>query len=144
MYGRLRAALEVLFTGEPINLGMRTDLQKGYLLIQEFLPDNSFDTCITVIGNRAFSSRRFNRPNDFRASGNGKIDWDRAQINLEIETIRLAFYVAQHLQTQSIAIDCLRRGDKYVITEISIIMRDGRYMPALVTGGLTVMLRRGN
>ena len=38
----------------------------GYVLFQEFLPNNSFDTRLIVIGNRCFGLRRFNRKNDFR------------------------------------------------------------------------------
>jgi hypothetical protein len=92
-------------------------LQQGYFCVQEFLPGNEFDTRVTIIGNRAFAFRRFNRANDFRASGSGKINWDPAHIDLE--TVRLAFHVAQKLGTQSLAVDALRGAEKRLIVEIS-------------------------
>src|SRR5262249_26757951 len=45
--------------------------QRGYVLFQEFMPGNDYDTRVTIIGNRAFGAVRHNRPNDFRASGSG-------------------------------------------------------------------------
>ncbi len=114
---RLREALRLVLTGQPPKLGLRTDLQKGYLLVQEFLPNNDWDVRVTVIGNRAFAFRRFNRPDDFRASGSGLRDSDPAKISLNL--VRLAFRVAQCLGTQSIAVDGLRRDGQNVITEIS-------------------------
>ncbi len=92
-------------------------LQHGYFYVQEFLPENEYDTRVTVIGKRGFAFRRLNRPGDFRASGSGRIDFDPAQI--DPETIELAFDVAGTLDTQSIAIDGLRRGDERVVSEIS-------------------------
>jgi hypothetical protein len=93
------------------------ELQRGYFYVQEFLPGNDFDTRVTVIGGRAFAFRRFNRPDDFRASGSGRIDWDPRHIDLE--SVRLAFRVAERLETQSIAVDVLRRGEARVLAEIS-------------------------
>ena len=55
--------------------------EAGYIYFQEFIPDNKFDTRITVIGNRAFAFRRFVRPNDFRASGSGNIDYNQKYIS---------------------------------------------------------------
>ena len=92
-------------------------LNHGYLYLQEFLADNAYDTRVTVIGNRAFAFRRFNRDGDFRASGSGKISWEPAAIDPAI--VRLAFRIAAALGTQSIAIDGLYRGDEVVAGEIS-------------------------
>lgn len=92
-------------------------IQHGYFYVQQFLAGNEFDTRVTVIGNRAFAFRRFNRPGDFRASGSGRIDWDPAPIDLA--TVRLAFRVAQSLGTQSVAIDGLRHEGRPVVGEIS-------------------------
>lgn len=93
------------------------ELHKNYVLFQEFLPDNPFDTRITVIGNRAFGFRRFNRENDFRASGSGVIDYDPRQIDPAM--VRLAFDAACRLKMQSCAIDGLWRGGEPVISELS-------------------------
>jgi hypothetical protein len=88
------------------------------IIFQEFLPNNEFDTRITVIGNRAFGFRRFNRPGDFRASGSGRIDWDHTKI--EVEKVLFAFDVARRLGTQSLAVDILRAPDgSVVMSEIS-------------------------
>lgn len=93
------------------------DVHKGYVYVQEFVPNNDFDTRITVIGDRAFGFRRFNRPEDFRASGSGTIDWDPDQIDKRF--IEMAFELAQKIGSQSCAVDGLLRNNEPVITEFS-------------------------
>lgn len=116
---RIFNAAKVLLRGNPPEKPDERswELHKNYVLFQEFLPGNEFDTRVAVVGNRAFAQRRFNRPNDFRASGSGKFDTDPSKIDLK--AVRLAYRVAQRLKTQSIAIDCLRRGEERVVGEIS-------------------------
>lgn len=77
--------------------------EKGYLYFQEFLSDNSFDTRIVVVGNIAFGIRRFNRRNDFRASGSGKIDYNAKEIDKEI--VKMAFDSAKKMKAQCVAFD---------------------------------------
>jgi glutathione synthase/RimK-type ligase-like ATP-grasp enzyme len=113
---RLRKAATVVRTLTGTH-SLRDELQRGYLYVQEFLEGNEFDTRVTVIGNRAFAYRRMNRPGDFRASGSGRPDWDPSRIDLEL--VRLAFRVARALNTQSVAIDGMRRGSDRVVGEIS-------------------------
>ena len=104
--------------GEPVHQDLDSyELQHGYFYVQEFAAGNAFDTRVTVIGNRAFAYRRFNRPGDFRASGSGRFDWDVSQI--DEDSVRLAFRVARRLRTQSIAVDVLQQGGRKVLTEIS-------------------------
>jgi glutathione synthase/RimK-type ligase-like ATP-grasp enzyme len=115
---RLRAAAKALAGRQPWPMSDRTAIQRGYVLFQEFMSGNDFDTRVTVIGDRAFAFRRFNRPDDFRASGSGKIDWDPAPI--DPRAVALAFRVAGHLGTQSLAVDVLKgAGDRLVVNEIS-------------------------
>ncbi len=98
--------------------------QKNYVLFQEFLPDNEFDTRVTVIGNRAFAFRRLNRPRDFRASGSGNIRHEPVAIDLRC--IRAAFDAARKLESQSMAFDFLFRGParEPVVGEISYCYAD--------------------
>lgn len=115
---RIRAAAKSLLLGQPLNEERsQWELHKNYVLFQEFLPDNPHDTRVTVIGGRAFGYRRFNRPNDFRASGSGNFDADPKEVDLE--AVRLGFRVAEKLGTQSIAIDIIQRGTERVVTELS-------------------------
>jgi hypothetical protein len=111
---RVSQVLRVL-KGEP--MVHPWELHKNYILFQEFLPNNSFDTRVTVIGERAFGFRRFNRDNDFRASGSGKIDYTPEEVSPDF--IKLAFEVAHKLNTQSCAIDGLWSGKQPVVGEIS-------------------------
>jgi glutathione synthase/RimK-type ligase-like ATP-grasp enzyme len=114
---RAKVALSDL-RGESIYQDLASsELQHGYFYVQEFLPGNEYDIRVTVIGNRAFAFRRFNRPGDFRASGSGRISWDRQQI--DEESVRLGFRVARRLQTQSVAVDLLRHDGRWLPTEIS-------------------------
>ena len=102
--------------GRPAG-GRTGDRERGYFYVQEFLPDNAFDTRVTVFGNRAVAFRRMNRPGDFRASGSGRIDWDPGPIDLA--TVRLGFRVAKALGMPTLAVDGLRRGDEPVVGEVS-------------------------
>jgi len=94
-----------------------TSLQKDYVLLQEFVPDNAFDTRVTVIGHRVFAFRRGNRPNDFRASGGGKWQTDPRQIDRD--ALDLALRASRTLSMPSIAVDVLRRDGEPVLTEVS-------------------------
>jgi glutathione synthase/RimK-type ligase-like ATP-grasp enzyme len=93
------------------------DTQQGYVLLQELVPGNDFDTRVTVVGDRAFAFRRRNRPNDFRASGSGLIDYEPAQV--AADAVQLAFHTARTLGAASLCVDVLRRDGEPVITEVS-------------------------
>ncbi|HEC96948.1 MAG TPA: hypothetical protein ENI58_02115 [Nitrospirae bacterium] len=92
--------------------------QRGYVYFQDFLPDNAFDTRITVIGNRAFGFTRNTRPGDFRASGSGDIDYNMERV--DVRCIEIAFETVEKLETQSLAFDfILDQKNKPAIVEIS-------------------------
>lgn len=91
--------------------------EKGYAYFQDFIPDNSFDTRIIIVGNRAFAVIRGVRKNDFRASGSGDKNYRKEDIN--IETIKISFEVNKRIQAQSIAFDYVLSNGKPLITEIS-------------------------
>lgn len=115
---RLKTAARIFRYGTPpSSLDNGYEPQSGYVLFQEFLPNNAFDTRVTVIGNRAFAFRRFNRPNDFRASGSGNFSVDPTGIDTSF--VRLAFRTASTLDSKSCAIDGLYRQNENVLTEIS-------------------------
>jgi glutathione synthase/RimK-type ligase-like ATP-grasp enzyme len=82
---------------------------KNYVLFQMFLPGNDHDTRVTVIGDRAFAFRRFNRDNDFRSSGSGRISYETGAIDLKF--VEKAFEVSGSLSFQSMAYDFLYAQD---------------------------------
>ena len=92
--------------------------EKNYVLFQKYLPNNSFDTRIRVIGNRASAVRRFVRKNDFRASGSGNWDLDYSKIDLKF--VELALKISRELKFQSMGYDFLydENGEPF-ICEIS-------------------------
>ena len=77
--------------------------ERGYVYFQEFMPKNDYDTRIIVVGNIAFGIRRFNKTNDFRASGSGKIDYNSSKIDKNF--IKLAFQVSKKIGAQCLAYD---------------------------------------
>lgn len=77
--------------------------EKGYVYFQDFMPNNQFDIRVCVVGDKAFALKRMCRENDFRASGGGRIIYDRKQI--DERCVRIAFEVNDKLKTQSIAYD---------------------------------------
>jgi hypothetical protein len=109
-----------LYKGRDINLQWRKE--KNYVLFQKFLPGNEFDTRITVIGSRAFAFRRFNRENDFRSSGSGKIDYSMEAIDKSF--VKLAFEISNKMGFQSMAYDFLWDDSKPSFCEISYTYQD--------------------
>lgn len=79
---------------------------KSYAYFQEFIAENKFDTRISVIGDRAFGYRRFNRPNDFRASGSGNFETNPDDVSLE--AVRIAFAISRRFAFQSMAYDFIQ------------------------------------
>jgi len=110
----LRNAIRRALSLPPLPL---PEVHRNYMLVQEFIAGNDFDTRVNIIGNRAFAFRRANRPNDFRASGSRNPDDDPSKIALD--AIRLAFDASKKLRMPILCFDILRRKDEPVITEIS-------------------------
>lgn len=75
----------------------------GYAYFQDFIPNNSFDIRVCVVGDKAFALKRYTRKGDFRASGSGSIVYDKSQI--DERCVQIAFSVNERLDTQSIAYD---------------------------------------
>jgi len=98
-------------------------IQKDAILFQKYLPNNSYDTRVTVIGGRALAYRRFVRKNDFRASGSGNFDTDSATI--DIRCIEIALAISKKLNFTTMAYDFIFDEDnKPYINEISYCFVD--------------------
>ena len=76
---------------------------------QPFIRSNDGDIRVTVIGDRAFTFRRGNRANDFRASGSGRISYEHAQSDRD--AVEMAFKAEKRLDVGNIAFDFLRAPD---------------------------------
>lgn len=82
------------------------------------MPNNQFDTRVSIIGDRAFAFRRFNRRDDFRASGSGLINYETDKIDKR--AIEITFKISEELNFQSMSYDFLINEDKELeICEIS-------------------------
>jgi glutathione synthase/RimK-type ligase-like ATP-grasp enzyme len=92
--------------------------EKGYAYFQDFIPNNTYDIRIIVIGDKAFGIKRVNRENDFRASGSGKILYDKNE--LDERCVKVAFEQNKKIKSQSIAFDFVfDNKNKPLIVEIS-------------------------
>lgn len=91
--------------------------EHGYAYFQEFVPNNEFDTRVTIVGDRAFCYRRVNRPNDFRASGSGNFTVKPELIDKRC--VEIAFAVSQQGRFQVMSYDFLLKEATPMIAEIS-------------------------
>lgn len=92
-------------------------VQKGYIYFQDFIPDNTYDTRIVIIGERCFGALRYCRPGDFRASGSGIFTYNPNLVNKKM--IKIGFETAQKLKTQSMAFDFVTDREEPKIIEMS-------------------------
>lgn len=98
-------------------------IQKDAILFQKYLPNNYFDTRVTVIGNRAIAYRRFVRKKDFRASGSGNFDADPDKIDKRC--LEIALSISKKLNFNTMAYDFIYDEDKKpYINEISYCFVD--------------------
>lgn len=101
-----------------VKMNSRLPSERDYFLVQDFLPGNDFDTRVTIIGDKAFAFRRFNRKNDFKASGSGNIDFNHEAVDRR--AILLAFQTSAKIGSQSMAFDILfNKENEPVILEMS-------------------------
>lgn len=97
--------------------------QKNYILFQKFMPGNSYDTRVQVTGNRAFAFIRYNRKNDFRASGSN--NWSLDHENIDMRFVSMALEISKKLKFQSMAYDFIydEKGNPAIV-EISYCYGD--------------------
>lgn len=100
--------------------------EKGYVYFQDFIPNNSFDIRVCIIGDKAFALKRLVREDDFRASGSGRIIYDRKQI--DERCVKIAFEANVKLKSQCIAFDFIfDEKNNPLIVEFSYGFASGAY-----------------
>jgi glutathione synthase/RimK-type ligase-like ATP-grasp enzyme len=100
--------------------------EKGYVYFQEYQKNNTYDTRLIVIGERCFGVKRFNRKNDFRASGSGLLAYEEHVFDKEM--IQIAFQAAEKIGSNVLALDFLYDHNRDpVITEISYAFPTGSF-----------------
>lgn len=77
--------------------------EKGYIYFQDFIPNNTRDNRIIVIGNRAFGLSRLMRKGDFRSGDQHGVISKREFVYERC--VRIAFYIAFKLKSQSLGFD---------------------------------------
>lgn len=90
---------------------------RGYILFQKFIPDNTYDIRVTIIGERGIIFRRKVRDNDFRASGSGKIVYEVSPE--DIQAIPMARKIVKKIGSQTMAFDFIYDTGKLKIIEMS-------------------------
>lgn len=91
---------------------------KGYIYFQEYIPDNTFDTRIIIIGDKAFALKRMVRENDFRASGSGNFKYGREEF--DVRCVATGFEINDKLGAQCVALDFVfDTGGRPLLVEIS-------------------------
>lgn len=110
----LKSFIRILVTPHISKLIPR---EKGYAYFQDFVPSNQYDIRVIVIGNKAFAIKRLNRVNDFRASGSGRIIYEKDEIDLRF--VKLAFDINSTIKSQCIAYDFIVENSEPKVLEIS-------------------------
>lgn len=110
--------IKYAFKKYPNELSHYLQNEIGYAYFQDFIPNNTFDIRVCVVGNKAFALKRLTRDGDFRASGSGSIVYDKQQI--DERCVKIAFEVNKKLKAQSLAFDFVfDENNNPLIVEIS-------------------------
>lgn len=77
--------------------------ERGYVLFQEFVPNEGYDLKVAVIGSKLSCIARHVRPGDFRASGGADLFYERSLCTEQVR--QAAFDAANKLGLQSVGFD---------------------------------------
>lgn len=77
--------------------------ERGYIYFQQFVPKNTSDTRVIIVGKRAFAVKRMVRENDFRASGSGVKKYEKEEI--DERTIKIASEITKKLEYECVGFD---------------------------------------
>lgn len=93
--------------------------EKGYVFLQEFIPNEGFDLKVVVVGDKLSFIGRKIRKGDFRASGGGSLFYDKSKVSKDI--IDSAFKISDELNFSCMGYDYVinSRNGKGLIVEIS-------------------------
>jgi glutathione synthase/RimK-type ligase-like ATP-grasp enzyme len=106
--------------------GAYWERHKNYVLFQDYLPGNEYDTRVTTVGNRVHAFRRFVRKNDFRASGGP--NWDINPDKIDNRMLQMALSFSKKMNFQTMAYDFIYDKDKNPkIVEISYLFGQPGY-----------------
>lgn len=101
-------------------------IERNYLYAQDFIPNNDSDIRVIVIGEKAFAIKRLVRDGDFRASGSGKIIYEKEQIPLEC--VKISFETTKKIKAQCASFDFVFLNDKPMIVEVSYGFAQNGYL----------------
>jgi len=96
--------------------------QKGYVLFQEFVPNDGYDLRVIIIGDNYFGYYRKAPQGDFRASGSGLI----SRQEIPVEALFFAQSVKEKLPpTHYLSVDLIKNttDDQYYVIEVSLFNR---------------------
>lgn len=109
----------------PTSLERNSPREKGYVYFQDFVPGNTHDIRIVVIGKRAFGIKRMVRAHDFRASGSGVIR--HAKDEVDLACVRRSFELSRRIGSQCLAYDYVFMDGEPRLLEISYAFSQGGY-----------------
>jgi glutathione synthase/RimK-type ligase-like ATP-grasp enzyme len=78
--------------------------QRGYIYFQDFIPNQTYDIRLIVIGEKCYFLKRYTRNNDFRASGSGRLEFVPDD-NFNTFAVKIAFQLAKKLKMPCVAYD---------------------------------------
>ena len=89
----------------------------GYVYFQDFIEGNDCDYRVIVIDSKAFAIKRMTRENDFRASGSGKLLYNKELFDIKL--IETAFELTEKIKSKCIAYDFIYENNIPKVVEIS-------------------------
>jgi glutathione synthase/RimK-type ligase-like ATP-grasp enzyme len=110
----------------PSESDKNATIEKNYAYFQDFIPQNDSDIRVIVIGDKAFAIKRMVRNGDFRASGSGKILYNKDEIPLDC--IKISFDTTTKIRAQSAAYDFVFLDNKPLLIEVSFAFAREGYL----------------
>lgn len=101
----------------PLNLEKSQGRERGYVYFQDFIPQNTYDIRVIIIGDKAFAIKRHVRENDFRASGSGFIEYEKE--HFESSLIAQSFDNAVRIKANCVAFDYVFLNGEPLMVEVS-------------------------